>query len=83
METTDGSPPAEISRVAVRAAVWFVQADAQFTLVGISSEKTKFCYVILQLDHRYATEVEDIITSPPERDPYSTLRTELVRPLSS
>jgi hypothetical protein len=50
-------------------------------LAGISSEETKFCYVISQLDHRYATEVEDIITSLPERDPYSTLRTELMRRL--
>jgi hypothetical protein len=51
-------------------------------LPGVDSEKTKFFLVISQLDHRYASEVEDIITSPPERDPYTTLRTELVRRLS-
>jgi hypothetical protein len=51
-------------------------------LAGVNSEKTKFLHVISQLDHRYAAEVEDIITSPPERDPYTTLRTELVRRLS-
>lgn len=45
-------------------AVWFAQAEAQFTLAGISSEKTTLCYVISQLDHRYAMEVMDIITSP-------------------
>jgi hypothetical protein len=28
---------------------------------------------------RYAAQAEEIITSPPERDPYTTLRTELVR----
>jgi hypothetical protein len=67
---------------AKRPAVWFAQAEVQFTLAGISSEQTKFCYVISQLDQRYASEVEDIITSPPERDPYTTLRTELVRRLS-
>jgi hypothetical protein len=37
--------------------------------------------VISQLDHRYTAEVEDI-TSPSERDPYTMLRTELVRRLS-
>ncbi|PNF19573.1 hypothetical protein B7P43_G17671, partial [Cryptotermes secundus] len=47
----------------------------------ISSERIKFCHVISLLEHRYATEVEDI-TSPPERDPYSLLRTELLRRLS-
>jgi hypothetical protein len=80
----------QVSRVAVRLppywaeqpAVWFAKADAQFTLAGISSEKTKFCHVISQLDHRYATGVEDIFTSPPERNHCSTLRTKLVRRLS-
>jgi hypothetical protein len=51
-------------------------------LAGVKSEKTQFFHVIAQLDHRYAAEVVDIITSPPERDPYTTLRTELVRWLS-
>ena len=62
--------------------MWFAQAEAQFPLSSISRERIKFCHVISQLDHRYATEVEDIITSPPERDPYTLLRTELVRRLS-
>jgi hypothetical protein len=60
---------------AERPAVWFA-------LAGISSEKTKFFHVISQLDHRYTAEVEDIITSPPERDPYTALKTELVGRLS-
>lgn len=67
---------------AERPAVWFAQAEAQFFLAGISSEKTKFFHVISQLDHRCAAELEDVITSPPERDPYTTLRTELMRRLS-
>jgi hypothetical protein len=37
----------------------------------------------LQLDYQYTVEVEDIITSPPEQDPYTTLITKLVRRLSS
>ncbi|PNF23930.1 hypothetical protein B7P43_G12411 [Cryptotermes secundus] len=65
-----------------RPAVWFAQAEAQFTLAGISSERIKFCHVISQLDYRYATEVVDIITSPPKGDPYTLLRTKLVRWLS-
>jgi hypothetical protein len=84
--TTNSAIPAEISRVAVwllllwakRPAVWFAQAEVQLTLAGISSEQTKFCYVSLQLDQCYAAEVEDIITSPTERDPYATLKTEPV-----
>jgi hypothetical protein len=92
MEAMNGTLPAEISRVDVRfpqfwaerPAVWFAQAEAQFSLAGISSEKTKFHYVIYQLDQRYAAEVEDIITSSPQQDSYSKLklRTELLKRLS-
>jgi hypothetical protein len=67
---------------AKRPAVWFAQAEAQFTLASISSEQTKFCYMISQLDQHYTVEVEDIITSPPEQNPYTTLKTELVTRLS-
>jgi hypothetical protein len=90
MEAMEGIQPAEISRVAVRLppfwaerpAVWFAQSEAQFSLAGISSERTKFHYVISQLDQRYAAEVEeDIMTSPPQQDPYSKLRTELLKRL--
>jgi hypothetical protein len=44
--------------------------------------RTKFNYVISQLGQRYAAEVEDIITSPPQQDPYSKLRTVLLKRLS-
>jgi hypothetical protein len=89
MEAMDGTQPAEISRVAARLppswaerpAVWFVQAEAQFSLAGISSERTKFHYIISQLHQRYTAEV-DITTSPPQQDPYSKLRTELLKRLS-
>jgi hypothetical protein len=62
--------------------VWFTQAEAQFSLAGISNERTKFYHIISQLDHKYAAEVEDIITSPPHQDPYTALKTELLNRLS-
>ncbi|PNF26385.1 hypothetical protein B7P43_G17346 [Cryptotermes secundus] len=85
METADSSS-AELPRMAVRLppfwpdrpAMWVAQAEAQFTLAVITSERIKFCHVIAHLD-----AVEDIITSPPERGPYTLLRTELVRRLFS
>jgi hypothetical protein len=90
MDAADSSPPVNVSRVAVRLppfwverpAVWFAQAEVQFSLGGISCETTKFFHVSSQLDHRYAAEVENIIISPPERDPYTTLRAKLVRRLT-
>jgi hypothetical protein len=62
--------------------MWFTQAEAQFSLAGITTERTKFYHMISQLDHRYAAEVRDIIISPPPRDPYTTLHTELLERLS-
>jgi hypothetical protein len=72
-EPSVDAPGAAVYRVAVRLppfwpdrpAVWFAQAEAQFELAAITSERTKFNCVISHLDHRHAAEVEDI-TSPPE-----------------
>jgi hypothetical protein len=74
METTDISSPAGVSTVAVKLppfwaelpAVWCTQAEAQFLLADVSSEKAKYFHVISQLNNRYAAEVEGIITSPLE-----------------
>jgi hypothetical protein len=75
MEAADSSPPPKVARVAVRLppfwaerpAVWFDQAEVQFLFAGISNEKTKFFHVFSQLDHQYATEVENVIISPPDQ----------------
>jgi hypothetical protein len=57
-------------------------AEAQFSLAGVTEEKTKFYYVLSQLDHRYAMEVQEILTPPPQQDPYTKLKTELLNRLS-
>jgi hypothetical protein len=62
--TTLSCPEMCLMSVVNWPAVWFAQAEAQFFLAGISSETTKFLHVISQLDHRYAAEVEHIISSP-------------------
>lgn len=66
-----------------RPGLWFAQAEAQFNLASVTSETTKFNYVVSQLEYRHAAEVEDIIISPPANEPYTTLKAELVRRLSS
>jgi hypothetical protein len=54
METADRSSPMEIFRGDVRLPPFSAE------------DQPKLCYVISHLDHQYATEVKDIITSPPE-----------------
>lgn len=79
-----------INRVAVklppfwaeRPNLWFSQVDSQFAIAGITSDNTKFNYVVAQLDTRYAAEVEDIIINPPSTDRYLHLRSKLIERLS-
>ena len=66
-----------------RPAIWFAQAESQFELAAITRQRTKFNYVISQLNQEQASEVEDIITAPPEHEPYDRLKAELVRRLST
>lgn len=83
-------PTPEVHRVTIKLppfwnnkpSLWFAQVEAQFTLAGITQEVTKFSYVIANLEQRFASEVEDLITTPPAITPYTTLKTELVRRLS-
>lgn len=81
---------AEVSRVGIRVPpffpanpqLWFAQLEAQFHLNGITTDNTKYWYVMSGLDARYAEEVMDIITNPPAEGKYDTLKKELIARLS-
>ena len=60
-----------------RPQLWFAQAEAQFTLRGITTEMTRFYHVVASLDGATASRVEDVITTPPA-DAYATLKARLV-----
>jgi len=91
MDTAEQTSSPEVHRVAVRLptfwtdrpAVWFEQAEAQFEMAAITRQRTKFNYVVFQLNQQQAAEVEDIITTPSEDEPYDRLKAELVRRLST
>lgn len=83
--------PHDIYRVGVRPppfwpeepAVWFAQLEGNFALAGIRDDDTKYYYVQSTLEHRYAAEVKDIIVSPPARDKYDKIKSELIKRLSA
>ncbi|KAL0868938.1 hypothetical protein ABMA27_007266 [Loxostege sticticalis] len=94
MSQEDQCQPAskeEVLKVSVRVppfwpeepALWFAQVESQFVLSGITKDETKFYYLVAQLDHQYAKEVKDVITSPPATDKYAKLKTELIKRLSA
>ncbi|XP_041346698.1 uncharacterized protein LOC121366245 [Gigantopelta aegis] len=59
--------------------VWFAQIEAQFTMRGITSQKTRFDYVVSSLSPEFAVEVRDLLLRPPDEAPYDTLKSELIK----
>lgn len=59
--------------------VWFAQVEAQFTTKGVTSQKTRFQYVVSSLSPEFAMEVRDLLLRPPANNPYTTLKTELIK----
>ena len=58
--------------------LWFAQCEAQFTTRQITRETTKFAHVVSSLSHDFAHEVRDTLLNPPQENPYTTLKQELV-----
>ncbi|XP_076762910.1 uncharacterized protein LOC143430483 [Xylocopa sonorina] len=80
-----------VDRVAVRIPdfyaadpeMWSTIAERNFEAAGITTEHTRYGYILGALPTQYSMEVRDIIMNPPAATPYQKLKTELIRRLSS
>ncbi|XP_045539720.1 uncharacterized protein LOC123722312 [Papilio machaon] len=45
--------------------LWFSQIESQFCISKITDDDIKFHFLITNLDRRYISDIEDLITSPP------------------
>ncbi|XP_076246237.1 uncharacterized protein LOC143186447 [Calliopsis andreniformis] len=86
-----GEASTTVARVSVRIPefcatdpeMWFAMVERSFEASGVTTEGTKFGYVLGALSPVYAAEVRDIIMNPPTAGPYQKLKAELIRRLSS
>lgn len=80
------SAQSSIGHVAVRLpafwpanpAVWFLQAECQFQLAGITTQATKFRHVASILPPEVASDVADVLMAPMGASPYDTLKSALI-----
>ena len=87
VETPVGPTPATLASVSVKLPpfwpsdpeIWFAQVEATFTTRRITTEKTRFDYVIASLSPEVATEIRDLVLKPPETTPYKILKEQLIR----
>nr|AAK07485.1 gag-pol polyprotein [Clonorchis sinensis] len=58
--------------------VWFHQVEAVFATRRITSQATRFSYVVQHLPCDVATEVEDLLEDIPKENPYDSLRAAVI-----
>ena len=59
--------------------LWFAQVEAQFACKRITSQRSKFDYVVSLLSLEYAAEVRDLLIRTPTDNPYTELKTQLTK----
>ena len=59
--------------------LWFTQVESQFLLRGITAQVTKFHHVLANLSQKIVTEVRELLTNPPEDNPYDVLEETLIK----
>jgi hypothetical protein len=59
-------------------AMWFSRAECRFEMLGVLSERQRFCCVADALPYETLRLVADLVATPPEDSPYSVLKERLL-----
>ena len=59
--------------------LWFKQVEAQFATRNITTDDTKYHYLVAALTPETAAEVRDLLIAPPDADRYKSLKDEIVK----
>lgn len=62
--------------------MWFIQAECNFQLSGITADLTKYNNIVAAIDSETLSAVSDILLNPPNEDKYSTLKQRLIQEFS-
>lgn len=63
--------------------LWFAQLEGQFALSSMTTDTTKFYFVLSQLEPQHTAEVRDLVVTPPATGKYEKLKAELIKRLSA
>jgi hypothetical protein len=58
--------------------LWFSQTECRFAAHGIVNEFARYCLVVGALPHDSLRRVADIVETPPQDTPYSTIKQRLL-----
>lgn len=64
---------------AEQPAIWFLQAEAQFSLRNISDDTTKYYHVVAALDQTTSSRIIDVLSNPPTEDKYTAIKRRLLQ----
>ncbi|CAB4031903.1 Hypothetical predicted protein, partial [Paramuricea clavata] len=62
--------------------LWFAQVKAQFSVKNMISQGTKFAHIVAASSTKAATEVRDLILTPPSTNPFDVLKATLTERVS-
>ena len=65
-----------------KPSLWFKVVEAQFNTNGVTTDKTKYFYILQALDHKTLDLIEDLVSNPPETGAYPKIRNTLIQRLA-